>query len=406
MRKKERKNHLTFALIIITTCLGLILPYSCQEKSDTLPQNDLQSEKNEFFVTENAVSKVVENFAMNLNASNKNSLKSKKTYSLNKFKDEKGEDLLYIVNYDEGGFLIIPADNRVYPILAHSETSSFTKNESDLKGGVTIWVKAMKEGIKKVKKENKKQSHEMKMAWDKYLKSSQLKVIDPDPCEDESYIIGPFLQTTWDQGVGYNNLCPTAAEMGGCSNPLEGGRALAGCVAVAMAQVMKYHQHPNSYSWSSMYNNLGTTATATLIRDIGDEDAVDMDYTCTQSTASTNNIVAALENIFNYSTSVTYGNYDHNIVKTELNNNRPVILSSTDTYEPTEGHAWVCDGYAHLYTCETGNTWLSFHMNWGWYHGECNGYFGWNSFDPTRTIYEEKSYLFSTDLKMVTGIKP
>ena len=380
-----------------------MLPFSCQEKPDALPQNELQSETNEFFVTENAVSKIAENFAMNLNAANNNTLKSKKVYSLNKFKDEKGEDLLYIVNYDGGGFLIIPADNRVYPILAHSKENSFTTKESEIPNGVNLWVHYTKKAIKKVKGENKKQSHEMRMAWEKHLKNKNLKVIDPEPCEDETISIR-YLQTNWDQYDGYNDSLDILT---GCpaGEPITlNGKAYAGCIAIAMAQVMKYHEHPSSYNWNSMYNNLGTTATATLMRIIGD--TVSMDYTCTKSTAPTINIVAALENVFNYSTSVTYGNYNYNTVKTELNNNRPVILSATDTYHDNEAHAWVCDGYQSRFYCDTGGTYLYFHMNWGWYSAECNGYYGFNMFDPIRTIYEYKEHLYSTNVKMVTGIKP
>jgi len=189
--------------------------------------------------------------------------------------------------------------------------------------------------------------------------------------------------------------------MGGCSNPLEGGRALAGCTAVATAQVMKYHQYPSSYAWNSMPNTDGAYATASLLREIGN--VINMNYTCTGSFKPTSAIVPALENYFGYSTSATYANYtstSYVTVRSELNNNRPVILSGTDArFGNYGGHTWVCDGYIAGYYCAGFNT-LHFHMNWGFYYGSCNGYYAFNLFNPNYT----ENYVFNSDLKMVTGI--
>jgi len=151
---------------------------------------------------------VAENFAKEFIAPKDELLKSKKSYSLNKFRDENGVELLYVINYEDGGFLILPADNRVYPILAYSETNSFTTDETALPDGVNVWVQDIKKEIKQVKKENKKQSKEIKFFWDKYLSFSSLKDESdpPPPCEDEFIEVWPLLQTEWEQGVGFNDL--------------------------------------------------------------------------------------------------------------------------------------------------------------------------------------------------------
>ena len=53
--------------------------------------------------------------------------------------------------------------------------------------------------------------------------------------------VEPLIQTTWSQTSPYNDQCPD--------------NMLAGCVAIAMAQVMNYHKYPlhgqgqNTYTW-------------------------------------------------------------------------------------------------------------------------------------------------------------
>lgn len=400
MRKKVRKNSIKTSLIAIASCLVLLLPFSCHEKPDAIPKNELQIENNEFFVAENSIKMVAENFAKGFGSNTPNSLKTQKTYSLNEFLDEEnGEALLYIVNYDEGGFLIIPADNRVYPILAHSEENSFVTVESEIPDGVNIWVHYTKKAIKKVKKENKKQTHEMKLAWDKYLGFANLKVYDPDPCEDQITIVGPLIQTHWDQDCGYNDFFPTDTEVG-CSW-LPCGRAYTGCAITALAQIMKYHQHPNSYSWSSMPNDQGSSATAALMWDIAE--SVVIDPTCEGTNTTSTSYVPSLENDFGYSTSATlsnYTSYSYQTIENEIDNNRPVYMRGDDDND-LGGHGWVVDGYKTSYYCETGCTWLQLHINWGW-SGSSDGYYGWSfTFNPYFEIYE-----FNTNLQMITGIKP
>jgi len=47
-------------------------------------------------------------------------------------------------------------------------------------------------------------------------------------------IVQPLLTTTWGQGEPYNDQCPL----------YNGYRSVTGCVATAMAQIMKYWEHP------------------------------------------------------------------------------------------------------------------------------------------------------------------
>lgn len=116
---------------------------------------------------------------------------------------------------------------------------------------------------------------------------------DPnDPlCNTKTYSVAPLLSTVWHQGVGFNNHAPYK----NCSN-LSNGRALAGCVAIAGAQVMNYLEYPSNYNFNLMYNFNGSDETSRLIRDIGN--AVDMDYGCGSSGAKTKDLAKAFKDNF------------------------------------------------------------------------------------------------------------
>lgn len=161
-----------------------------------------------------------------------------------------------------------------------------------------------------------------------------------------------------------------------------------------MAQVMKYHEYPNDYNWDNMPNTEGTTSTSILMRDIGD--AVDMDFGCYGSGAEGNTIAPALKNNFDYSSYVSYSDYDGQKVVSDLSKERPVILLGDDG--SSIGHAWVCDGSRTYHNECTGNQFLDLYMNWGW-DGDYNGWYDYNNFDPGGNNYNHNK-------KMVHKIIP
>ena len=133
-----------------------------------------------------------------------------------------------------------------------------------------------------------------------------------------------------------------------------------------------------------MPSNYGNVYVADLMRDVGN--AVDMNYLPEGSGAEHQDIDNAFRDKFDY-TSATDINYSqsgsYNTIKSELNNNRPVILSGYNIMnvswfglivEYRQGHEWVCDGYRTVENPCYG-TQLFFNMNWGW-NGSYNGWYG------------------------------
>jgi hypothetical protein len=198
----------------------------------------------------------------------------------------------------------------------------------------------------------------------------------------EAASAGPLLSTKWNQGQYYNASCPVDAEG-------TDGHVPVGCVAVAMAQVMKYHNYPvtgtgshsyshpvygtlsanfgaTTYNWASMPDSLSKydSDVATLLYHVGV--SVEMDYTPDQSGAYMSDAAYALETYFKYSNSLSYvwkSSYSTDewttILRTEIDNKRPILYSG----HGTGGHAFVCDGYS-------GSDY--FHFNWGWGGSEDN----------------------------------
>ena len=196
--------------------------------------------------------------------------------------------------------------------------------------------------------------------------------------EVETTEIPAMLDTEWGQWIPYNNkvwsvygFCPT------------------GCVAVALAQIMKYHEKPQTYDWDAMppaANNSNVEEVSQLMYDIGL--GVDMIYTEEKAETTPDKAVAYLRSIgYNNASLVSHS---ANTVKTQIHNYRPVYMGGIrlDANNERIGHAWVCDGYRENYgrtayylmtldsqelryysneiffDSEWGSTY--YHMNWGY----------------------------------------
>ena len=218
--------------------------------------------------------------------------------------------------------------------------------------------------------------------------------------DDESVL--PLLgDIEFDQGTPYNNLCPV----------LNGGRAVTGCVATAMAQVMRYWKYPavgegtavytssngaatydfaahpfdwdnilNTYTISTFggvtnYNTAQASAVAELMLACGA--SVNMDYDAAGSGSYISNAYTAMRDKFKYSPDIRYletndPDWDDwaEALSEQFHKGLPVLYGGVST---SGGHAFVLDGY-YIDTLTSGNTRTLFHVNWGW-NGSQNGYF-------------------------------
>lgn len=304
---------------------------------------------------------------------------------------------LYIFNGEEG-FVVMSADDCVQPILGYSLTGRF--EAKDMPENLRWWLQGYSDQIQDAVENKSKATPEIAKQWnDMTAGKGNAAVAD--------VVVGPLLTTLWDQTYPYNYYCPT------CSSGGNGGHVYTGCVATAMAQVLKYWNYPTTgngshsythstyneqtanfgettYDWNNMPNSLSSSsnqtsidAVATLIYHCGV--SVDMNYGTGSSGAYSIDVPPALINYFNYAPSATYVSRDGfadsqwiAFLKNELDEGRPMYYSGSNT---GSGHAFVCDGYrSDDY----------FHFNWGWSgsdgsygnaHGN-NGYWAIGALSP------------------------
>lgn len=309
----------------------------------------------------------------------------------------------YVFNIDSTGFVIVSGDDNVSPILGYSNEGIFDPN--NIPQNTKKWLEEYKSQIRFVMDNNIEASNEIKEKWEKLLSDKQNGFME------KSYVL-PLMQTKWNQSPYYNALCPSGT--------------VTGCVATAMAQVMKYWNYPTNgsgfhsynhqtygtlsanfgsttYQWSSMPNIVSSSnnAVATLMYHCGV--SVDMNYGPASSGGSSATYQAtesALKNYFGYVNTlqlIVRSSYNQsqwiNLLKTELDESRPVLYAGIGT---GGGHAFVCDGYDN-------NDF--FHFNWGW-GGSSDGYFQVNALNPGSLGAGGGSGGFNSNQHAIIGIEP
>lgn len=328
--------------------------------------------------------------------------RTKNIYSIDEIKNGLGANSMYIVNYEEGGYLILSADKRTIPVLAFSVNNSFEVDENQYPPGLKSWMSDSKKQIETLQLSNTKQSPHERVFWDKVLEllvseTGQLKAPPPPDCYDhlEIFTEGPLGVPRWYQRGAFNDDLPYMT-CDGSSWQVD-----AGCVPVAISAVMRYHEYPTSYNWSLMPLTYGTSTSAAFMADIHDainyEDNDQPEYKCTGTYAYASVIDDVFKDQFNYS-SATKASYNYATVTSNISNDRPVILTGNDG---DIGHAWVCDGfrrYMYYYAdCSMVES-LHLHMVWGW--GSTHvGYYAFDNFNPG-------TYSFNSYREMIYNIVP
>ena len=139
------------------------------------------------------------------------------------------------------GWVMVAADDAITPILAYSKTGSFRTDNMPL--NVQHWMNNYNQFIKRVVDDGAVASEEAQAQWKQLRKG-----LPDDPAGN--VVVGPLVKTTWDQDAPYWNLCPGTGT----------DKAYTGCVATAMAQVMKYWEWPKQGVGSHSYKPLDVTA--------------------------------------------------------------------------------------------------------------------------------------------------
>jgi hypothetical protein len=309
-----------------------------------------------------------------------------------------GTALYYAYNINESdGFVVVSGEDAIKPIIGYSTENNFILPEA--KSNLGFWLNQFSIGVNALRANNIVADAKTANEWVKYTTASaterQTNGVNT-VASSSTPVVGPLMQTTWNQSPYYNALCP--------------GGSVTGCVATTMSQIMKYWSYPTqgvgsssycdctSSGYKNQYGTLSATYTVTynwaamplavnsansdvaqLMYDCGV--SVDMDYDPAGSGAQVLGASGASAqhsyiNYFKYDATqihgLSRGAYTDtrwlDTIKHDLNIGRVVQYVGDD---PSEGgHTWVCDGYDQ-------NNYL--HMNWGW-GGQSDGYFQLDSF--------------------------
>lgn len=303
---------------------------------------------------------------------------------------ESGAEYYVFSGNDDRSFVIVSGDDAMPRIVGYSHDSSF--DTSDMPVQLVGYLDRYAEAVQAVRSG------------------------DMAPCTDVPVgeAVEPLLTTRWGQAEPFNGLCPEQ----------DGRRCVTGCVATAMAQIMKYHNFPpkgngvteehginasldlseSVYEWDKMadsyddgdYTAEEGAAVARLMRDIGG--AVWMEYG-PESGAYDGYIAPAMFKHFNYSSDIRYYKrmyYDTavwmDMIRENLLRGEPVLYGGSGR----SGHQFICDGIdADGYL----------HINWGW-NGNSDGYFDMNVLRTDGIGIGGGDGSYNGDQDMVANIRP
>ena len=435
----------------------------------------VETEETGTVVSEMAAVRVAENFFTGQGgeglATRSASGALKSPASVKSVKADAGEPAMHVINYSGGGFAIVSATRDYHPVLAYSDEGSFEL--TDDMGPVDVWLSETKESIRVAESLDADTKASIRAQWNRLESASAALSVTPnasapktrasDPLMvqafhnrvsqimnqypgqyapltlnqaasylDYSYIreisdlaeaygsppeytivgvkqeiitlnnVGPLLTTSWHQYPPFNDYC---------YNATSSENTLAGCTAIALAQIMRFHRDAgnSSYSWYAMPDSVPGSGSglpspvphgyydvlSDFIRDVGVR--IGLNYANGDSEAYMDEVTNAIT-----SYGYTYNVYAHNAttVKNWITTERKPIAMEGEIINGV-GHLWVCDGvqerhyqtsffvefinsyynysdYGHwsIYSPEV--VWPSpystyFHMNWGW--DQNNGWF-------------------------------
>lgn len=309
-----------------------------------------------------------------------------------------GDNLLArVFNISPVGFVVVSAHSSLPPVLAYSFESTFEDlNETNplfimIRTDLSNRLQYIKTTGMNYAKNNEEDWKNLLQGTSGYDKGGKL---DQWPAVGDGW-----LKTNWTQNAPYNNFCPI--------DPVTMNRSIAGCPAVAMAQILNFHKSTNNTHFDdgddyyhnyagrqywidddytahgfpsfSILNEHLDTLNAHYSNDItlNDEDKAAIHFACgiactqvyTSSGSGTFGVDQAYDGYlrFGYNTVALLDESDTDLydrLSQNIKDTLPVHLAVVDSAW-SMGHNVVVDGY---------NSDEYYHLNFGW-GGSYNGWY-------------------------------
>lgn len=341
------------------------------------------------------------------------------------FADDYGKPVYYIVYLQPSGFVIVSADDLVEPIIGFADDGAYDPTLTNPLGALVtndlnMRITAVRSTFGPLAMTPQAAVTESQKKWNYLISLAEISnggfgLMSNLPVSREhvsKVLVAPMIQSEWGQGgyyisyneplAFYNYYTPQLVDNN--ISFIEGheDNYPCGCVATVMAQLMRYHRHPNepvgpntfiisveeqttersllrgegsdgAYNWDDMVLSPGSgtpdenrLAIGALCHDAGV--SVNMQYAEDGSGAYMEDVANALTSTFKYSNAILGYNSDTNMesgliemINPNLDAECPVILAIGETRDPNSGHAVLCDGYGYE------SSQLYYHLNMGWY---------------------------------------
>ena len=363
-------------------------------------------------VDESSAQTIVMDYLVNTSASSTQSTSSSSGVCLQLVHTEKSSinvalNAYYIYNTGNG-FVIVAGDDQADQILAHGDRDI---NMNCIPSGMQFMLDMYKERI------------------DYLLEHPGIvpKATSFNSPLPMATSVAPLLKSSWDQGTPYNNMCPF----------FNINHCMAGCSAVALAQVMYYWKYPDkqvpgfdgytttaysddeeldvvvsplsptTFDWDNMidsysgsYTTAQADAVALLMRYVGQAETMKYSPYKSGSSAGLKEIVKAAKS-FGYSGAhyCLKMNYTdelwHSLIQSELKAKRPIIYYCNINENVV--HAFNVDGFD---ACDR-----KYHINWGW-GGNSDGYYCIDSIYASKHDPQNRSHKIIVGLESPEGPKP
>lgn len=341
----------------------------------------------------------------------------------------------YFFNVGKGGWIIMAGTTTIRPIIGYSDEGTLVVEE--FAPNMKWWVTGFSEMVSQIQEEDAELDYPDNEVWTA-LKTKSYK----GGTKADQHVL---TQIKWGQGdangVTFNHFCPQGNN---------GDYAVVGCVATAMAQIMRYYQHPHQPVGTAryfLYDRLSSSEQA-LMPDIqlkvnfdtaapfdytkmpmkpvsgnylncSTEEmheiarlsyyagvSVKMGYTTVSSGAISANVPTAMSRYFKYQTGRLVYRGSGNLsdeeyisrLRTLLLNDNVVYMggaSLTGNGNDRDGHAWVCTGYKESNDYE-------YYMNWGW-EGRQNGFY---DLGHNNMPISGRGYNFNQSQEFIEGMIP
>lgn len=316
-------------------------------------------------------------------------------------------DLIYIVDLENGGSAVMGADKRMEPIYAILDETKISPEKltqvatrgDDSEQDIEDYVMGLMNNKIQADANSyafvKDTLHIPSLRSEYWLETTTLAQVLPK------------LRTKWHQHAPYNNQISQSMGLPDVA---------AGCVPIAIGQIMAYYQH-NVYGMTFDWNLLNMCRYGVTMTSAAESEVARFIKAIRDQLTSPIGLSQCVFFMGTYAgfSNVNSSDYNYNSVKNMLISGRPVFIGGTSN----EGdHTWVIDGYHYYRLDEWERSYVGMHIdeekiiatyyynlvhcNYGW-GGPCDGYYSEGLFNVSR---QRNSDELDTSIGDSTGTRP